>query len=59
MQLMLWCSAAVLGLLTLYAWRAARRLKSVGDPQGLRSAYLLAAAMGAVGAICTFLAALI
>jgi hypothetical protein len=56
---MLWLSAAVLLLLTLYAWRNARQLKAQGDPSGLRSAYVAAAVCGVIGTLCTFIAALI
>ena len=56
---MLWSSAALLLVLTLYAWRMARQLKAEGDPAGLRSTYLAAAICGAIGTVCTVLAALI
>jgi hypothetical protein len=56
---MLWFSAAVLLLLTLYAWQSVQQLKARGDPSGLRSAYLAAAVCGALGTVCTFIAALI
>jgi hypothetical protein len=54
---MLWLSAAVLFLLTLYALRMARQLTVHGDPSGLRNAYLVAAVCGAIGTVCTLLAA--
>jgi hypothetical protein len=56
---MLWLSAAVLFLLTIHAGRTAGRLKRDGDPAGLRPAYLAAAICGAIGAVCTLIAALL
>ena len=54
---MFWFSAAVLFLLTLYALRMAQQLTVHGDPAGLRTAYLIAAVCGAIGAVCTLIAA--
>jgi hypothetical protein len=56
---MLWLSAGVLFLLTIHAGRTAGRLKRDGDPAGLRPAYLAAAVCGAIGTICTFIAAIL
>jgi hypothetical protein len=56
---MLFLSAAVLLLLTLYAGWSARLLRLHGDPAGYRQAYLVAAVCGAIGTICTFIAAVI
>jgi hypothetical protein len=56
---MLWLSAVVLLVLTLYAGWTALQLNIRGDPARLRSAYLTAAVLGAIGTLCTFLAALI
>ena len=54
---MLWYSAAVLFLLTLYALRMAQQLTVHGDPSGLRIAYLIAAVCGVIGTVCTLIAA--
>jgi hypothetical protein len=56
---MLWLSAVVMLLLTLYAGWMARQLRIHGDPSDLRRAYLAAAVCGAIGTISTFIAALI
>lgn len=54
-----WFSAAILFVLTLYAWRTAREMKADGESSGLQKAYLAAAVCGAVGTLCFVLAALI
>jgi hypothetical protein len=56
---MLWSSAAILFILTLYAWRTAQQLKADGDPSRLRTAYLAAAVCGVIGTLCSVAAALI
>ena len=56
---MLWFSAAVLLVLTLYAWRTAQDLKADADSSGLRKTYLAAAVCGAIGTLCFVAAALI
>jgi hypothetical protein len=56
---MLYLSAAVLFGLTWYAWRTAQQLKAEGDPKRLRYAYLAAAVCGAIGGVCTLIAAII
>jgi hypothetical protein len=58
-MMIFWISAAMTGILTIFAWRTAENMK--GDPQsaGMRKAYLIAAACGAVGTLCFIAAALI
>ena len=56
---MLWFSAAMLFVLTLYAWRTAREMKEDGESPGLRKAYLAAAICGVIGILCFVVAALI
>ena len=56
---MLWFSAGILVVLTIYAWRTARELKADLESPGLRRTYLAAAVCGAIGALCFVLAALI
>ena len=56
---MFWYSAIVLLLLALAAWRHGKQLKADKDSAGLGNALYAAAAFGAVGALCFFVAALL
>ena len=56
---MLWLSAGILLVLTIYSWQTWRHMKADRESIGLQRAYLAAAICGAVGALCFALAALI
>lgn len=56
---MLWYSAVVMFLLTLLAWWNGKQFKAQEASAGLGSALYVAAAFGAVGTLCFFLAALL
>jgi hypothetical protein len=55
----LWLSAAILLVLTIYSWRTWRHMKANRESIGLQRAYLAAAICGAIGTLCFVLAALI
>jgi len=56
---MLWFSAVIMGMLTIYAWRTAQEMKGEAESAGLRKAYLAAAVCGVIGTLCFIAAALI
>jgi hypothetical protein len=56
---MLWYSTIVLFLLTFFAWWNAREFKKQKDSAAMGNALYVAAAIGAFGTLCFFLAALI
>ena len=56
---MFWFSAAVLFILTLFAWRTAQQMKADGESAGLRRVYLAATVCGVIGTLCFIAAALI
>ncbi len=56
---MLWYSAFVMLLLTLFAWWNGRQFKARKESAHLGNALYVAAALGAVGTVCFLIAALI
>ncbi len=56
---MLWYSTIVMALLTLFAWWNGHQFKSKQETVGMGNALYVAAAIGAIGTVCFFIAALI
>ena len=56
---MLWYSTIVMLLLTFFAWWNGRQFKKMKGHERMGNALYVAAAIGAFGTICFFLAALI
>jgi len=56
---MLWYSTIVMLLLTLFAWWNGRQFKKEKDSARMGNALYVAAAIGAFGTLCFFIAALI
>ncbi len=56
---MLWYSTIVMLLLTFFAWWNGREFKARADSKGMGNALYVAAAIGAFGTLCFFIAALI
>ena len=56
---MLWYSAVIMLLLTLFAWWYGHEMKAQKDSAHLGNVLFAAAVVGAIGTLCFFLAALI
>jgi hypothetical protein len=56
---MLWYSAVIMLLMTLFAWWNGRQMKAQKDSAHLGNVLYVAAVIGAIGTVCFFLAALI